>query len=772
MTPTEPKPPPEESSEAIEETAPAEGTPEAMAETSTEETPEAMAETPAEETPEAMAETPAEEIPEAMEETPAEETPEATEAIEPTAPAEPMPAASSPGWLRRHGLFAVLCAVAVFALLAAYSNHYDNAFHFDDSHSIQQNLYLRDLGNAPKFFTDANTFSALPENALYRPLLSLSFALDYRLGGGLEPRQFHRTQMVLLVVLGVLLVSFYRRLGDLVQPAAANRYVALFAATLFSIHTANTETVNYISSRSSLLSTLFVVIAFWIYMAWPRARRFGLYLLPVIAGGLVKPLAIMFAPLVFAYVLLLEHEAPLDLRRWAGWRPLFEAFRRSLPALFVGVALFVFVRSMDADSQQHAIVDRSTYLITQPFVWLHYFRLFLLPAGLTADTDLGMFRHWYDTRLFAGLLFLAALAVAVYLLQRRRSLRPAAFGLAWFAIALLPTSSIFPLSESYNEHRIFFPYVGLTLAAAWLAAAAVRRWTAAAESPLGRRWPAVVAGGLALAVTAAHGLGTYERNKVWRTGETLWRDVTEKSPRNGRGQMNYGLALMSRGEYQKALKRFERAEALTPNYSLLQVNLAIVHSRLGRDEVADQRFRRAIRLQPRCASCRFFYGRWLTDKARAPEALGHLRKALEISSSDAGTRTLYTRLLAVLGDRPALAAAAKRTLEIHPGDRIAAAYARGQVPFEVSQETAAAYFALGLELIGRKAWLDAGAVYRHALSLNPSSAVGWNNLGWALGNLGFYREAVPCFRRASELDPTMTVASNNLRWALGKAGQG
>jgi hypothetical protein len=39
-----------------------------------------------------------------------------------------------------------------------------------------------------------------------------------------------------------------------------------------------------------------------------------------------------------------------------------------------------------------------------------------------------------------------------------------AFGLAWFAIALIPTSSFFPLAEVLNEHRIFFPCTGLALA--------------------------------------------------------------------------------------------------------------------------------------------------------------------------------------------------------------------------------------------------------------------------------------------------------------------
>jgi len=45
--------------------------------------------------------------------------------------------------------------------LAAYSNSLRNAFHFDDSHLIVENLHIRDIRNIPRFFTDAPTFSSL-----------------------------------------------------------------------------------------------------------------------------------------------------------------------------------------------------------------------------------------------------------------------------------------------------------------------------------------------------------------------------------------------------------------------------------------------------------------------------------------------------------------------------------------------------------------------------------------------------------------------------------
>ena len=54
-------------------------------------------------------------------------------------------------------------------------------------------------------------------------------------------------------------------------------------------------------------------------------------------------------------------------------------------------------------------------------------------------------------------------------------MRPVAFGLWWFLVALLPTS-IIPLAEVENDHRMFFPFIGLAAAVAWWIAVRVQRW--------------------------------------------------------------------------------------------------------------------------------------------------------------------------------------------------------------------------------------------------------------------------------------------------------
>src|SRR5438045_9040835 len=77
----------------------------------------------------------------------------------------------------------VAAGLLALVLLATYSNHFQNSFHFDDAHTIVNNAAIRDLKNIPLFFRDARTFSSLPSNQSYRPLVSTLIAIDYRLGG-------------------------------------------------------------------------------------------------------------------------------------------------------------------------------------------------------------------------------------------------------------------------------------------------------------------------------------------------------------------------------------------------------------------------------------------------------------------------------------------------------------------------------------------------------------------------------------------------------------
>jgi Tfp pilus assembly protein PilF len=180
-----------------------------------------------------------------------------------------------------------------------------------------------------------------------------------------------------------------------------------------------------------------------------------------------------------------------------------------------------------------------------------------------------------------GAFIVAALALA-WTTSRSRETRPIAFGVLWFFIALIPTAGVVPLSEPMNDHRMFFPFVGMILAVVWLVFLAIQQLA-----------PRRVKAGAAVAVVIllAMAYGTRQRNLVWRTEESLWLDATIKSPQNGRGLMNYGVIQMGKRNYQVADEYFQRALTFTPQYAYLHVNLGVLKAAQGQPREAERYFR-------------------------------------------------------------------------------------------------------------------------------------------------------------------------------------
>ena len=115
--------------------------------------------------------------------------------------------------------FLIAAALAAAAIVFVYSNSLHNAFHFDDNHVIVNNVFIRSLRHIPLFFRDAHTFSTRAEHATYRPLVTLTYAIDFAVDGSLDPVPFHVTQIALLLVIWTMLAVFFRKALDVARPS-------------------------------------------------------------------------------------------------------------------------------------------------------------------------------------------------------------------------------------------------------------------------------------------------------------------------------------------------------------------------------------------------------------------------------------------------------------------------------------------------------------------------------------------------------------------------
>ena len=274
----------------------------------------------------------------------------------------PTPAETPPaGWFPR--CWAV-------AILAAYANSFDIPFVFDDWHTIEQNPAIRSLSNLPRFFYDPNSTTVLRENKDLRPLLVASLALNHRISG-LVPWSYHAVNL-LLHWIATLLV--YRIVRDHLWLDADGAPVALAAALIVAVHPLNTESVDYVSARSALLTTVFYLAAF---DAAARDRRAVAMLLAACAM-LTKSIAVTL-PLA---VLLHRVVAPSYRRRPVPWG--FIGCLALVAAAGILYRWWLLPPWVVAAARQPGVTSW-TYFVTEWSALVYYLRLFVWPNALVVD---------------------------------------------------------------------------------------------------------------------------------------------------------------------------------------------------------------------------------------------------------------------------------------------------------------------------------------------------------------------------------------------------
>src|SRR5690606_15954460 len=95
---------------------------------------------------------------------------------------------------------------------------------------------------------------------------------------------------------------------------------AIAVAALFALHLGNSEVGEYISARSESLSAAGVLAALLLYARGGRWRRWFIYLVPLALGTLAKTPAVLFAPLLLCWRLLIEEQLSPDALRTSDGR--------------------------------------------------------------------------------------------------------------------------------------------------------------------------------------------------------------------------------------------------------------------------------------------------------------------------------------------------------------------------------------------------------------------------------------------------------------------
>jgi tetratricopeptide (TPR) repeat protein len=480
-------------------------------------------------------------------------------------------------WLASMGL-------VVAAAVLVYLNTLGNDFAYDDIWIIRDRDVVQDLGQLWRILS-VEYWPEIFRSGLYRPLLLLSFAIEWQLWDG-KPLGFHLVNVLLHAVVSGLVFVFLSRFFP--------RWSSLLGALVFAVHPVHTEAVANVVGRGEVLSAVWVL---WAALVYTRATR----------GDGLKPGSILGVTLLYALAgltkeggivlpgLLLATDLPLIARREAGsFRDLARSRAPLLAAMTVVLVLILLARQAVLGVAVESVPDPifaldssfPTRFFTMARVWPRYLELLLVPLELSADygpaiilpvttlTPLGL----------AGILAVLALVGSAVLFFRRAP--EYAMALAWFAVAMAPVSNMIITAEIVLAER--------TLYLSSLAFSIILALMVARARPAPRRWLVAAI----LLWVAGFSVVTVRRNPVWYSTDTVFEDLRRKHPESVRLLMGVATQLERRGEWETARVWYYRAMEIWPYHGSYNVEFAFRLYRHGEYEEAAELVARAIGYRP------------------------------------------------------------------------------------------------------------------------------------------------------------------------------
>ena len=645
----------------------------------------------------------------------------------------------------------------ILANTAVYFNSLKGAFQFDDLPLIQSH-WVEDLDA----FDRQVRFSSF-EN---RPVVLWTYALNNTLG---KNRVFGFHLFNLTVHIGVTLLIFFlisrtqyltasrqRQLGknsnaiaEGVEPVSTGRGPAaasgfpLATALLFALHPLNTDSVSFISSRSSLLVTFFYLLALYLFTGlFSRKNK-----IPKFNLRWVLFIAILISAYMSIASKLIGATLPVLMGIWylgfivSTQKPQFaEKIFQLKWGLFLGVffaGAYIVANSWlyIAKDQGLELYGRMPYFLVQiKVIVFYYLKLFLFPFNLNVDSGLPFSTPASDPFIFlAGLVIIGIFFVAT----RGRNLW-VAIGFIWFFITLAPTSSIIPLNDLAVEHRTYLP---MTLGLCMVVGLGV----------LSGPWRCL----MLLVLLPMFALGTATRNNDWISEISLWKDSAQKNPKSTRTHNNLGKAYFEKGDLALAAHHLEKSVAIIPHFIDTQYNIKSAENFLKRREKGtDQKsanifiHSKSIRLLAELVEPHYNLASVYLDQGRLDDAEKEYLKTLALRpghfSSKIGLSSVY--------NRQGLYNQATVTLELAIKENLANA----------DHSFALARSNLG-ELYGKTGKIEnAITEWEAALKIDPSLLPAHFNLGTAYMMTGKFELAVNAFKHCLKLNSRYEPALFNL----------
>ena len=218
-----------------------------------------------------------------------------------------------------------------------------------------------------------------------------------------------------------------------------------------------------------------------------------------------------------------------------------------------------------------------------------------------------------------------------------------------------------------------------------------------------------------------------------------------------------GIASAQIGQFDQAIKAFERIITFTPNQASAYYNLGNVYKDKGLLQQAVEAYTKALELKP-----------------NYDEAYNNLIIAIEIHDQDLEKKQIdaiehYQKLLmasAQIADKYFEAGLAQ-----HKVGKLIEAIDAYEKAIEQHPNYSNAYNNMGIALKDQGKLEEAITAYKKAIAIKPDNVDSYNNMGIALNDQGKLEEAIEAFKKAVAIKPDYANAYNNMGNVLKDQGK-
>ena len=507
-----------------------------------------------------------------------------------------------------------------------YLNTLRNGLVYDDLDQVAANAFILNTHHLWQIFTTSVwTFkTAAPGVVYFRPMMNLTFLGLHKIYGNVAAG-YHIFNLILAGWIVCMVFAVTARWTK-------NRPLALTAAVIFALHPVHSESVAWISDVTDLEVSLFVLLAFWSYLALNESRSFswkrqlgiaGLFVLALLS----KEIAIVLPPVALVF----EHFYHEDRER----TDFFTKVSRYGGLWLVLGGYFIYRRIVlgaagAAAHRQSLSVSETVFSGFQLFS--HYLYKLFWPYRLEAFYVFAQSHHIWEPAVLAGI---AGFFILVFVALRLMRSKPViSFGIVWFLAFLgLGLNVRWLAVAAFAERYLFLPSIGF----AWIAASgALALWRFASRRNAIMR-PILASAAAVIAILAF--VRIYTRNRDWYDNETLFEITLQQEPDAYIIRTNLAIHYWDAGHHERAMEEWQRVYKQVPKFFPPVVNLGMAAVFREDWPTAENYLKLAAELAPTVSDPHDWMGVLRQRQGRFDEAEKEFLHAEELSPYDMSAYT-------------------------------------------------------------------------------------------------------------------------------------